>query len=65
MLVSQLLENITKVSLGFYVLDPLGIDPHSLDALLHSPRDVRLGSALEELLRLITLYIRGQLKPCS
>jgi hypothetical protein len=63
-LVSQLLENTAEVSLGLDVLDPLGIDPYSLDALLHSPRNVRLGSALEELLRLITMFIGGQLKPC-
>jgi hypothetical protein len=63
-LVSQLLENIAEVSLGLDVLDPLGIDPHPLDALPHSPRDVRLGSALEKLLRLITMFIGGQLKPC-
>lgn len=63
-LVSQLLENVAEVSLGLDVLDPLGIDPHPLDALPHSPRDVRLGSALEKLLRLITMFIGGQLKPC-
>ena len=64
MLVSQLLENTAEVSLSLDVIDPLGIDPYSLDALLHSPRNVCLSSALEELLRLITMFISGQLKPC-
>ena len=57
-------NNITEVGLALDTLDPLGVDPHSLDALLHGPGDARLGSALEELLRLITLLASGQLKPC-
>ena len=57
-------NNITEVGLALDTLDPLGVDPHSLDALLHGPGDARLGSALEELLRLITLLVSGQLKPC-
>lgn len=64
-LVSVLLDGIAQVGLALDALDPLGIDPHSLDALLHSSGDARLGSALEKLLRLITLLISGQLKQMS
>lgn len=62
MLVSELLENIAEVGLALGALDPLGLDPHPLDALLHRPRNARLDPALEKLLCLVTLLIRGKLK---
>jgi hypothetical protein len=62
MLVSELLENSAEVCLALGALDPLGLDPHPLDALLHCPGNARLGPGLEKLLCLVTLLIGGELK---
>ena len=61
MLVSELLENNAEICLTLGALDPLGLDPHPLDALLYRPRNACLGPGLEELLSLITLLVGGQL----
>jgi hypothetical protein len=59
-----LLEKIAELGLVPDAFAPFGIDPHSLDALLHGPCDVRLCSALEKLLHIITLFISGELQGC-
>lgn len=65
MVVRNFLEDIAQVSLGPGALHPFGIDPHSLDALLHRPRDVGLRPALEELLRVVAHFIGAQLEQFS